>query len=104
MRITAEEVRITARMARLRLEEAEVERMTIELGRILDYVASLEQVDTTGVAPLDHPGVLTCPLRPDEVGAHLPQREALRNAPLVEQEHFAVPAILVGLSAARGEG
>lgn len=98
MRITAEEVRITARMARLRLEEAEVERMAVELGRILDYVASLEQVDTTGVAPLDHPGVLTCPLRPDEVGVHLPQLEALRNAPAAEQGHFAVPAILGGPS------
>lgn len=50
-RITAEDVRKVAQLARLALPEERIATYTVQLERILDYVAHLEQVDTEGVPP-----------------------------------------------------
>jgi aspartyl-tRNA(Asn)/glutamyl-tRNA(Gln) amidotransferase subunit C len=93
MRITTAETRTTAAMARLALSDEEVERMTVELDRILDLSAQLEEVDVQGVEPTTHALPLSCPLREDLVGPHLSAELALRGAPSQEASFFAVPAI-----------
>ena len=102
MRITVEEARTTAVMARLALPEAELVRMTGELDRILDYVAQLQEVDVTDVPPTTHAVDLGAPLRDDEVGEHLPVEAALLGAPRGgrQGDFFAVPAVFGD----RGEG
>ncbi len=94
MRITREEVRITAAMARLSLSEEEIGHMTVELDRILAHAEQLQEVDVEGVEPTTHAVPLSCPLRADEVTAHLPAEVALSGAPRRDGAYFVVPAIL----------
>lgn len=67
MSLTPEQVRHVAKLARLRLSEAEVEKFTGQLSVILDYVAILNEVDTEGVEPTSQVTGLANVTRPDEV-------------------------------------
>jgi aspartyl-tRNA(Asn)/glutamyl-tRNA(Gln) amidotransferase subunit C len=95
-RITADEVRELASLARLRLTDDEVAKMTGELDAMLDYVAALRELDTDHVEPMTHAVPFDCPLRPDEVRASLPVDDVLANAPRREGSFFQVPRIVPG--------
>jgi aspartyl-tRNA(Asn)/glutamyl-tRNA(Gln) amidotransferase subunit C len=101
MSLDAETVAWVANLARLELTEAELAGMTEQLGAIVDYVAQLGQVDTTGVEPLAHPLPVRNVFRDDEPAPSLPVDEALANAPdrrrdARGQSFYAVPAVLGG--------
>ena len=53
-KINEQEVRHVAKLARLACTDEEITRLTAQLGAILDYVAQLQDVDTTDVEPLAH--------------------------------------------------
>jgi aspartyl-tRNA(Asn)/glutamyl-tRNA(Gln) amidotransferase subunit C len=91
MAITRDDVLHVARLARLDLSEAEVERMVHDLGRILGYVQDLSSVDTSGVAPMAWVAVEAAPLRTDRVEAGVERPLALRGAPRASDDSFAVP-------------
>jgi aspartyl-tRNA(Asn)/glutamyl-tRNA(Gln) amidotransferase subunit C len=93
-RIAPQEVRQIAALARLRLDDAEVERMTHDLDAILGYVDTIKTLDTTGVEPMTHAVPFDCPLREDTPADPLPVDEALRNAPAREDAFFEVPRII----------
>ena len=95
-RITADEVRELAILARLALSEQEVARMTVDLDAILDYVDAMRELDTTGVEPMTHAVPFDCPLRADQTAPSLPIDEALANAPRREASFFQVPRIVPG--------
>jgi|SRR4051795_6398005 aspartyl-tRNA(Asn)/glutamyl-tRNA(Gln) amidotransferase subunit C len=95
-RITADEVRELAILARLALSEQEVARMTVDLDAILDYVDAMRELDTTGVEPMTHAVPFDCPLRADQTAPSLPIDEALANAPRREDSFFQVPRIVPG--------
>jgi aspartyl-tRNA(Asn)/glutamyl-tRNA(Gln) amidotransferase subunit C len=103
-RITADEVRELALLARLRLSEDEVARMTTDLDAILDYVDALRALDTSAVEPMTHAVPFDCPLRADEVRPSLPVEEALANAPRREASFFQVPRIVPGPGGPAGGG
>src|SRR5215813_2907423 len=88
------EVEEIAVLARLRLDDAEVERLRGELTAILGYAEKLQSLDTEGVEPMTHAVPLDCPLRADEVGASLPADEALADAPQRVDDFFGVPRII----------
>ena len=92
--ISKAEVEEIALLARLRLDDAEVERLRGELTAILGYAEKLQSLDTEGVEPMTHAVPLDCPLRPDEVGPSLPADEALAEAPQRVDDFFAVPRII----------
>ena len=94
MSLTPEQVRWVAKLTRLELTDAERETMTRQLGRIVDYVAQLQQVDTEGVEPLAHALDVSNVFRPDEPAASLPVEEALANAPKRSGPFYSVPAVL----------
>jgi aspartyl-tRNA(Asn)/glutamyl-tRNA(Gln) amidotransferase subunit C len=94
MKITAEKVRYVAALARLELVPGEEERLTGQLNAILEFMSQLAEVDTTGVEPTSHVLPLTNVMRDDLVHACLSNAEALANAPVAEQGHFAVPKII----------
>lgn len=95
MSVSLEDVRVTAMMARLTLEPEELQQLTHELSRILDYAAELQGLDLSAVDVTSHALPLPCPLRADEpVGPHLDTDQVLRGAPAREQDFFVVPAIL----------
>ena len=94
MAITREEVERVATLARLRLEPAEVERLTADLDHILDAFTRLGQLDTTGVEPTAHVEVIDAPLRDDAVTNPPAGDEALANAPARDGRRFRVPKII----------
>jgi aspartyl-tRNA(Asn)/glutamyl-tRNA(Gln) amidotransferase subunit C len=101
-RITPEEVRELALLARLALSDQEVARMTDDLGAILTYVDALRELDTNGVEPMTHAVPFDCPLREDRVEPSLSIDAALANAPRREASFFQVPRIVPGPGGAGG--
>ena len=94
MKITSEEVRHVAILARLDLTPDEQERLTGQLGRILEYMDKLGELDTAGVEPMSHAVDAVNVLRPDRA-VNQPQTEALlRNAPAREDDFLSVPKII----------
>lgn len=94
MNITRETVLYVARLARLRLSDAEVPRMQRDLDAILGHVAELRELDTTGVPPTTHVLDIATPLRPDVVRDVLPVAEVVRNAPEHDESAMIVPKVL----------
>lgn len=93
-RISPEDVRAIAQLARLRLTDSEVEKMTHELGAILGHIDEVQNLDTAAIEPMTHAVPFDCLLRPDEVGVSLTVDEALANAPSREGSFFQVPRII----------
>jgi len=92
--ITTAEVERVAALVRLKLEPHEVERLTTDLGHILDAFQRLAEVDTHGVEPTAHVEQLDAPLRDDEVTNPPAGDEALTNAPARDGRRFRVPKII----------
>jgi aspartyl-tRNA(Asn)/glutamyl-tRNA(Gln) amidotransferase subunit C len=93
-RITAEDVRKVAQLARLELAEEKIAAYTVQLERILDYVAHLEQVDTEGVPPTTRAVEVVNVTRDDRVEPTRVREELLDLAPQREGDFFRVPKIL----------
>jgi aspartyl-tRNA(Asn)/glutamyl-tRNA(Gln) amidotransferase subunit C len=94
MKITREEVQHVARLARLDLADTVLDSMAEQLGGILDYMETLNRVDTEGIAPTAHAVSQATPLRADERRPHLDHEAALANAPERDEESFIVPKII----------
>jgi aspartyl-tRNA(Asn)/glutamyl-tRNA(Gln) amidotransferase subunit C len=94
MALKRDEVAEIAQLARLAMSEGELESLRGELAAILDHVAALREVDTTGVEPMTHAVPTTLRLRADAAAASLPADVALRDAPVERDGCFEVPAII----------
>lgn len=94
MAITRDTVLHVAKLARLELDEEEVGRMIADLGGILDYVALLSELDTTGVAETAHVAAEAAPFREDVLVESLANEVALVEAPRKAGGSFAVPAFV----------
>jgi aspartyl-tRNA(Asn)/glutamyl-tRNA(Gln) amidotransferase subunit C len=88
------EVRKVASLARLSLNEQELNACGQQLTVILDYVSLLNEVETTDVQPMPHPIPAENVFREDEQRASLPREAALANAPKTDGQFFLVPKIL----------
>lgn len=88
------EVRHIAKLARLRLDDAEVGGYTEQLGRILGFFDELQGIDTAGVPVTAHPLPVSNAFREDAPRPSLPVDEVLANAPHREGPYFRVPKIL----------
>jgi len=93
-RITVEQVRHVARLARLELSPEEETSLQANMSEILTYVDKLNELDTTGVEPTAQVGEAGTPMRDDEVTNHPAPEEMLRNAPARVDNFFKVPRIL----------
>ncbi len=85
-----------ARLSRLALDDAELGRMTAELGKILAHVRQLDAVDTEGVEPTTSLFVPGAPLRDDAARAGLDRDEVLAQAPRPLEGGFGVPGFVEG--------
>ena len=81
-----------ARLARLALTDAEVERMTGELAKVLEHIEKIAELDLDGVPPTSHVVEASFALRPDEPRPSLPREVVLARAPAVADDGFAVPS------------
>jgi aspartyl-tRNA(Asn)/glutamyl-tRNA(Gln) amidotransferase subunit C len=92
--ITKKDVLYVADLARLALEDDEVELYTTQLQRIISYVEKLSALDTKGVLPLAYTVTEGTPMRDDVVTSSLNQEDALANAPGRAKGCFKVPKII----------
>lgn len=92
--ITPDTVRHLAELARIALTDEEIERLTGELGAIVDSVAKVAEVATPDVPATSHPIPLANVFRPDVPGETLTNAEALAGAPEAAEGRFVVSAIL----------
>jgi aspartyl-tRNA(Asn)/glutamyl-tRNA(Gln) amidotransferase subunit C len=93
-RITVEDVRKVAQLARLELPEEKIATYAVQLERILDYVGHLEQVDTEGVPPTTRAVEVVNVTRDDRVEPTPVREELLDLAPQREGDFFRVPRFL----------
>lgn len=96
MSLSRQEVEKVALLARLRLSAAELDKLTAQMGHILDYMALLDEVDTRDVQPMAHAVEIASVLRDDVARPSLPRDEALANAPHRDDQCYLVPAVLGG--------
>ena len=94
MSVTIEDVRAVAALARLEFDTVEEERLTLELNRILDYMAKLNELDTDGVDPTSHVVPIANAFRADEV-VEFPDPEAMvASAPQRQGSYYRVPRVI----------
>lgn len=94
MKITKETIEHVANLARLKLTEQEKEKLTSEMGNILDYVDKLNELDTSKVEPTNHVLPIKNVFREDEVRESFNREKILANAPSSEDGCFKVPKVV----------
>jgi len=87
-------VRKIAELARLQLTDEEVRLYALQLARIVDYMDTLNEVDTSHVPATDHPGAVVNALRSDEPKSGWKSEQSLGNAPRRHGDFFCVPKVL----------
>ena len=90
--IDREQVLHVARLARLRLTEDEVERMSSELSSILDHIEKISELDLENVEPTSHVVEVENVLRADEPRESWPRERILEPAPDAADDGFRVPS------------
>jgi aspartyl-tRNA(Asn)/glutamyl-tRNA(Gln) amidotransferase subunit C len=94
MPLSRQDVAKVGMLARLALSDADLDRMTGELSKIVGFVSLLEELDTSAVEPLAHPLDTQNVFRDDAPQPSLSTAEALQSAPRHDGECFLVPAVL----------
>jgi len=94
MSLTRTDVEHVAALARLGLEEDELERMQDQLSSILGHIAVLDRLDTSAISPTAQVNVLQNVLREDEVRPSLDQADVLRNAPRQRDGFLEVRSVM----------
>ncbi|ARI78573.1 Asp-tRNA(Asn)/Glu-tRNA(Gln) amidotransferase subunit GatC [Halobacillus mangrovi] len=93
-RISKDEVKHVANLARLAITEEEADMFTKQLDDIITYAEQLNELDTEGVEPTTHVLDLKNVLRKDEPKRWISKEEALKNAPDQQDGQFKVPSVL----------
>ena len=93
MAISKDEVLHVARLARLALTDEEIERLTGELGAILDAVGIVAELDLADVPPTSHPLDLVNVWDEDEPRVSLALDDVFANAPERDGDHVRVPPV-----------
>jgi aspartyl-tRNA(Asn)/glutamyl-tRNA(Gln) amidotransferase subunit C len=96
MEVNREQVLKIAKLSRLELSEAEVEKMTGSLNQLVDYMAMLKKLDLKDVEPMLAVDTSARPLRQDENVPSLDKELVFRNAPVVNMDHFSIPKVIGG--------
>lgn len=94
MSVTKKDVKYVADLARLQPSEEETESLVNDMNQILDYMTTLEELDTSDVEPLEHVIDLEYRLRDDKAKEPLSHEDALKNAPDADTDYFRVPRVI----------
>ena len=94
MKISKEQVKNIAYLARLELDEEKMELFSVQLSQILEYMEKLSNVDTCDIAPLYSPIEHSTPYREDKIIDKYKREDVLKNAPEEDGEHFIVPKVV----------
>ena len=96
MALSANEVRKVAQLARLELDDEELEKQTCRINSLIEQFEALQTIDVEGVQPTSHSIPLFNVFREDEVRPSLRREEVLANAPEARDGCFLVPRIIEG--------
>lgn len=94
MNIDKETVDKIAHLARLDMHEDDTQEMIGDMNRILDFMAKLNEVDTSGVEPLVYMSNEVNVVREDVVKQDITTEEALENAPKHNDQYFLVAKVI----------
>jgi aspartyl-tRNA(Asn)/glutamyl-tRNA(Gln) amidotransferase subunit C len=94
MKINRPQVEQVARLARLALEDEELDALTGQMDAILGYVEKLNALDTEGIVPTAHAVPMENAFRADEVKPSIGVERALQNAPAAGNGCFKVPRVI----------
>ncbi len=94
MSLSPDQVRHIAHLARLRIDDGDVQQYATNLSRIVDFVDQLGQADTASVTPMAHPLDMVQRLRDDEVTESNHRDEYQKNAPATEAGLYLVPRVI----------
>ena len=94
MSLNKEQVKEIAQLAKLRINDSEIEQSTIELNNILSLMAELAEIETDQVEPMAHPLEMSQRLREDVVSEADLSEEFQAIAPKTGKQHFLVPTVI----------
>lgn len=94
MTIDNETVDKIAHLARLEIKDSEKAEMAADMNKVLDFMAKLNEVDTSGVEPLVYMTDITNSIRPDVANQKITHEEALENAPEKDADYFRVAKVI----------
>jgi aspartyl-tRNA(Asn)/glutamyl-tRNA(Gln) amidotransferase subunit C len=83
-----------AHLARLKFNDTEKEEIKHDLQRMIVFVEKLNELDLEGIEPLVHMSDEVNVLRKDEIKGSISREEALKNAPLHDEQFFKVPKVI----------
>ncbi len=87
-----------AELARLELTQAELDRFSVQLGQVLEYINKLNAVDTSKIEPLSSALEIATPTHEDSIKPSLGSSKLLESAPEKTYDHYKVPQVLGGES------
>jgi aspartyl-tRNA(Asn)/glutamyl-tRNA(Gln) amidotransferase subunit C len=93
-RISADQVKHVAHLARLAITEDEATRFTQQLDKIITYAEQLNELDTENVEPTSHVLEIKNVMREDNAKPGLPNEQVLKNAPDHQDGQIKVPPII----------
>ena len=94
MEVTNATIEKLAHLARLHFADNEKEAYKADLQNMIAFVEKLQEVDTTGIAPLQHMGDSINALREDIITGSVTREEALLNSPAKDAQYFKVPKVI----------
>lgn len=94
MAVSIKDVEHIASLAKLKFSDEEMKKLQDELNKILEYMDTLNELDTENVEPLENINDTENVLREDVPGNSLTTEEALKNAPAKTDGFFKVPKVL----------
>ncbi|MDP7554181.1 MAG: Asp-tRNA(Asn)/Glu-tRNA(Gln) amidotransferase subunit GatC [Candidatus Thioglobus sp.] len=94
MSLDKKQVKEIAQLARLKIDDSEVQQTTAELNNILNLMAELNEIDTEHVEPMAHPLDMSQRLREDVVSETDLSEEFQAIAPKTGKQHFLVPTVI----------
>ncbi len=96
--LTREQILEIAALARLKLDDGELDRIRQDLSGVIEHMDSLKAVETEGIAPMIHALPESGDIRKDEISKTITAEMAITQAPAVEGTSFKVPAIITASS------
>lgn len=94
MSVNKNQVEQIAKLARLKFDENEIENLTKDMNKILDYMDQLNELDTDNIEPLSHPLDLSNVMREDKLKESISRDDVFKNAPSHNEEFFKVPKVI----------
>ncbi|MCD0489010.1 Asp-tRNA(Asn)/Glu-tRNA(Gln) amidotransferase subunit GatC [Pedobacter sp. MC2016-14] len=94
MKIDTQTIHKVADLARINIQEGEVDTLITEMSKILTFMEKLNELDTTGVKPLIYMNEEVNVWRADEVIQEITVKEGLKNAAVHNENYFMVPKVI----------